>query len=455
MPIPVIAIFDIGKTNKKLFLFDESYHVIFEKSGKLQETTDEDGDPCEQIDALINFVHESLQEVLLYKYYDLKAINFSAYGATLVFIDETGKPVSSLYNYLKPYPEELKKQFYNEYGGASNFSNVTASPVLGSLNSGMQLYRLKHQRPLIFNRTKHALHLPQFFSFLITGRAYSDITSIGCHTNLWNFQTNDYHDWLAKEQVLSKLAPIIPSDHVSDCKYDGHEVKVGVGLHDSSAALIPYLKMFNEPFVLISTGTWCISLNPFNNNKLTQQELERDCLCYFSYSGRPVKASRLFSGHEYDEQVKRIALHYNKVVSYYQTIAFNVDLVSQPDGGHSISPSSATINFSARNLSDFKSDDEAYHKLVYDLVTKQYHATHLVLNGSPVKRILVDGGFSRNEVFMNLLALFFPELEIYAASLSQGTALGSALAIHDAWNNQPEPKDLIDLKYYGKRELVA
>ena len=51
--------------------------------------------------------------------------------------------------------------------------------------------------------------------------------------------------------------------------------KVGIGLHDSSAALIPYLVNFSMPFVLISTGTWCISMNPFSKTALTAEELQQ------------------------------------------------------------------------------------------------------------------------------------------------------------------------------------
>ncbi|MCA6453364.1 MAG: carbohydrate kinase, partial [Chitinophagaceae bacterium] len=42
----------------------------------------------------------------------------------------------------------------------------------------------------------------------------------------------------------------------------------------------------------------------------------------------------------------------------------------------------------------------------------------------------------------------FPKMEIYAASVSQASAMGAALAIHDDWNNQPVPGDMVDLKYY-------
>ncbi|MBA4166370.1 MAG: carbohydrate kinase, partial [Chitinophagaceae bacterium] len=47
--IPVIAIFDVGKTNKKVFLFDEGYKIVYEHTDKFPETKDEDGDLCEDL----------------------------------------------------------------------------------------------------------------------------------------------------------------------------------------------------------------------------------------------------------------------------------------------------------------------------------------------------------------------------------------------------------------------
>src|SRR5258708_25986745 len=91
----------------------------------------------------------------------------------------------------------------------------------------------------------------------------------------------------------------------------GH-LPAGIGLHDSSAAMIPYLESFQEPFVLISTGTWCISMNSFNKTPLTVAELQKDCLCYMSYRGRPVKSSPLFAGYEHEQQVKRLGAHFHK-----------------------------------------------------------------------------------------------------------------------------------------------
>ena len=55
---PVIAILDVGKTNKKLFLFDESYRIVWENNQVLPETTDEDGDPCEDLDRMNKWIQE-------------------------------------------------------------------------------------------------------------------------------------------------------------------------------------------------------------------------------------------------------------------------------------------------------------------------------------------------------------------------------------------------------------
>lgn len=299
---PVIAIIDVGKTNKKLFLFDQQYNMVYERSARFTETADEDGDPCENLDSLRLSVFDAMHDVFRKKEFDIKAVNFSTYGASFVYIDESGKPVAPLYNYLKQYPEELKKQFYETYGGEEKVSFETASPVLGNLNSGMQLYRIKYQKPELFKRIKYALHLPQYMSYLITGSVCSDITSIGCHTGLWNFLKNDYHEWAYKEGIVKKLAPILPCEHVNSAAFPGSNYWVGVGLHDSSAALIPYQVSFHEPFVLISTGTWCITLNPFNQSPLTFDELRNDCLCYMHYKGKPVKASRFFGGNEHEVQ---------------------------------------------------------------------------------------------------------------------------------------------------------
>jgi sugar (pentulose or hexulose) kinase len=437
MKTPTIAIFDIGKTNKKLFLFNENYEIVYEKSMQFDETTDEDGDPCEDVELLSKWVIDTFDEVLQNPDFDIKALNFSTYGASFVHLDSEGKVIAPLYNYLKPYSETLKKQFYDTYGGEQVFTRKTASPVLGNLNSGMVLYRLKYENPVLFDQIYYSLHLPQYISFLFTGQYFSDITSIGCHTNLWNFEENQYHEWVEKEGA--KLAPLTPRGGVFERETYLNSMSevpplgvrgllVGFGLHDSSAALIPYLATFKgQKFVLISTGTWCITLNPFNHTPLTDEELLQDCLIYMQYTGDPVKASRLFAGYEHEQIIKQLSEQFQKPLDYYKTVKFN-----------------------PKYIEIFKDDEyeSTYHQLILNLVNKQIVSTKLVLNDSTVTKLFVDGGFGKNEIYMNLLAKAFPEMEVYAASVAQATALGAALAIHEDWNMNETPQNLIDLKRY-------
>jgi len=450
---PVIAIFDVGKTNKKLFLFDRHYKIVYEKSARFIEMLDEDGDACENLESLRLSVFDSLREVFRMKEFSIRGINFSTYGASFVYLDENGTPLTPLYNYLKKYPEHLSKQFYDTYGGEQAFAHLTASPVLGSLNSGMQLYRIKYERPDLFEKIKYALHLPQYMSYLISGIPCTDITSIGCHTNLWNFQENKYHKWVEQEGILEKLPPIFPGNEVLPAAFPGNKYAVGVGLHDSSAALIPYLVNFHEPFILISTGTWCISLNPFNQTPLTNEELENDCLCYMTYEGKPVKASRLFAGYEHEQQVKRIAEYFNQNAIYFRNIRYDADVITRLQKSAAIKSTAINLkesSFPNRDLAQFKTETEAYHQLILDIMEQQFFSTDLVLRGTKVKRIFVDGGFSKNAIYMNLLASFFPDIEIFAASMAQATAVGTALSIHKAWNKRSLPNDMIELKYYAQ-----
>lgn len=450
-PTPVIAIFDIGKTNKKFFLFNEQYKIVWERTVQFEEILDEDGFPCDDILQLTNWIKQSVTEILSDTQYEVRACNFSAYGASFVHIGANGKPVTPLYNYLKPYPPALQESFYQTYGGEVAVSVATASPVLGNLNSGMQLYRLKKEHSDLFGRIQYSLHLPQYISYLVTGKVFSDITSIGCHTGLWDFTQKEYHNWVYAENIIQKLAPVHPSEKSVAVDYNGKQLQVGIGLHDSSSALIPYLASFSEPFILLSTGTWCISLNPFNDEPLTAAELQQDCLCYIEYGGNPVKASRLFAGNEHEQQVKRLAEHFSVPADQYKQVAFIPALQQslQDAGNASLAASGLTVSaFGQRDLSAFNSYEEAYHQLIFDIMQLQKTATSLVLGHKKVSRIFVDGGFAKNPVYMHMLAATFPDREVYAASVSQATAIGAALAIHHAWNTGPIPGDMVELKYY-------
>lgn len=437
----VVLIYDIGKTNKKAFLFDDAYGIVWERSIFLEETADEDGDACEDLPKLTAWIYEVFEEVKGLSDFNLKALNFSSYGATLVFLDGNGKVLTPLYNYLKAYPEELKAKFYQDYDGEEEFSRKAASPVLGSLNSGMLIYRMKHERTAVFPFVKRILHLPNYLSFLFSGKKVTDLTSVGCHTNLWDYEEAKYHRWLEAEDVLRYLGKVHPAEEPFKQE---NGLALGIGLHDSSSALIPYLKTFHEPFLLLSTGTWSISINPFNEQPLSQKELANDCLCYLRTNGQAIKASRLLSGLFHEQQSERIAKHFDIDAKTLFSLPYNESIVVKPLDLTGYTVQNPLEGFE-REI-DEETAEEAYHQLIADLISLQKLSTDLVLEGTLVKKIFVDGGFGRNDIFMKMLANIYPHLEVYTSEVPQASALGAALILHNDWNNKEVPTDLIHLK---------
>ncbi|MBL7783460.1 MAG: hypothetical protein JNM22_19665 [Saprospiraceae bacterium] len=404
-------VFDVGKTNKKCIVFDAQYRVVWETSVSIPETVDEDGHACEDLAALSDWLHSTLHAVMSDARFQIDTVNCTAYGASFVHLDQDGRVLTPLYNYLKPYPDALHRQFFDTWGAEQNLALETASPVMDSLNSGLQLYRLKYEQPQVFEIIKWSVHLPQYVAWLLQTflqkenkpLPVSEITSIGCHTLLWDFIRQDYHRWVYEEGMERILPPITNQP--------------GMGLHDSSAALIPYLATVQEPFLLLSTGTWCISMNPFNTEPLTAAELEQDCLCYLTYEGKPVKSARYFGGHEHEKAVQQMAREHQAPADFYK----KASLVPQ------------------------SSAEADYLRFMTQLIEKQAISTQLAIGQSGVRTIFVDGGFSKNEVYMRLLSAAFPHMNVFAAEVAQATALGAALAVHVAG---PIPPDLIAFKPY-------
>jgi len=160
------------------------------------------------------------------------------------------------------------------------------------------------------------------------------------------------------------------------------------------------------------------------------------------YQGRPVKASRLFAGYEHERQTKRIASHFSITEDFYKTVKYDGQCIT------TLKKRKLSGSFEQIDLNELKDYATAYHQLMLSISEQQFRSTQLVINGSAVNRIFVDGGFSNNPIYMNLLASVFPNMEIYAASVAQATAMGAALAIHDHWNKNPVPADMVKLKYY-------
>jgi sugar (pentulose or hexulose) kinase len=429
-----ILIFDVGKTNKKAILYDYSYKEIWQTSTVLPEITDEDGFPCDDIHAILAWMKNVLSNLISDRTYQITHLNFSAYGASFVHVDEAGNILTPLYNYTKPMPSDIRSSFYEKYGDKKKLALETASPSLDFLNSGLQLYYIKYRYPSVFERIKWSLHLPQFLSYYFSRLPVSELTSIGCHTAIWNFSENDYHSWVFEEGITEKFPPISPTGACSETTISGKLINIGVGIHDSSAALYPYSLLSNEPYLLLSTGTWSIVFNPYSTQPLRSEELENDCLLFLQPNGNPVKAARLFLGYTYQQMLEEIGHYFKYDVRNLSKEPFDnhlLDTISTSEERYFSFPllNMEEMPASATHLSHFTSFKSAYYQMIWELSTYQIKAIKISTEGKEFQRMYIDGGFSKNKIFIQSLKIQYPDLEIMVSEFSSGASLGAAMQV--------------------------
>lgn len=407
----MILVFDIGKTNKKWVLFDEDLRVLADCSVQMAEIRDEDGFPCEDIEALSDWVWEEAWTLVSKKAYAIKYINVSAYGATIVGLNAEGEALKPVYNYLKESDSTLLERFKSLYDKQGGFETETGAPLTGMLNTGYQLFRLKQVKK-DFSAYEQVLHLPQYLCYLLHGSMFSEPTSIGCHTALWDFAKADWHGWLEQEN-LSRLLPEVSKSHVTvPSGMNGKAIQIGCGIHDSSAALYPYVSCVQEPFILVSTGTWTICMNPFPADKFTAEDVKQDILLYKQPDGSDVRAARLFLGKKFADKIED--LHQTHGISKKQLLEASY----QPDWER------------LKDSSD--KEDKAYYDL--HLFMKELTEDHIAAIGrakgsSDISTIFVDGGFARNYIFLSILKEKLPAFKICAARKPMGSALGAAVVM--------------------------
>lgn len=445
----VIAVFDIGKTNKKILLFDQNFQVVYQHEQKFPVIVDEDGSECDDIDRISSWIRSSIEEIISQQEYELYAVNFSTYGASLMFLDEKGKALTPVYNYLKEVSPKVAENLYQSYGGKEEFCRKTASPALGLLlNSGVQILWMKKEKPEIMKKSKSILHFPQYLSYSLTGEIVSEPTSIGCHTFMWDYDNMQYHKWLGDNEI--SLPEPLTNDKVFPVEISGKTIDVGIGIHDSSASLVPYLKGSKEKFILISTGTWCINMNPFNSEALTSEELEQDCLCFMSPEKQQVKSSRLFMGYFHEVWVEKMAEYYHLDNRFFKRIENDTELIEGlekkygkesvffPTGKESFEEGLKNVD-----LTMFIDHNEAYLKFLIDLTELCVKSIKLIIASSDdTKYLYVSGGFARNKKFIPMLAKHFPDKKLFTSEIDNSSALGAALVIGERMNKEEMEMDL-------------
>ncbi|MGD0342047.1 MAG: hypothetical protein ABSA76_10115, partial [Bacteroidales bacterium] len=288
-------------------------------------------------------------------------------------------------------------------------------------------------------RVKYILHFPQYLSYLLTGKIYSEHTSIGCHTALWDFDSMKYHVWTGEEGLVFPE----PSDvaTLNEVSIDGKKLFSGIGIHDSSSSLAPYFAASKGKFILISTGTWCINMNPFNAEKLTAEQLDHDCLCYLSITKQPVKSSRLFMGHLHELAVQKLNEHFKKDEDYYKSVKTDarlIDLCRRNSIKGRVYFENDPFSREVKEKIDFfvfKTFEEGYHRLMVELSELAAEAIDLVIPAdNDIENIYLTGGFSKNPIFVKLISDAYSMKNVYTSEIFNATALGAALIILESLN---------------------
>lgn len=436
----VILIFDIGKTNKKYYLFDDRFDVLDQGQIEFEEVTDDDGDPADDIEGIESWILQILEQILSNPDYRIIGINFTTYGASFIHLSDKGTRVGYLYNYTKEFPLNLYEKFKKQYDPNGDRILNSGSPGIGMLNSGFQLYWIKYHKPELYRKIRYSLHFPQYLSYLLTRIPVSEYTSLGCHTALWNYSLKEYDHWVKMEKIDKKLATLVPAFQSINCRVLAQKIKIGIGIHDSSAALLPYLNAISDPFILISTGTWSVSLNPFSDEPLDAQDIANGCLYYMRPDGKPVIAQRLFLGYEYEHQVRSLSNKYKVSAKKIRKIKYDakVDKKIRRNaeryfqftylGENELGLPSPEIKLNLKKI---------YHQLMAELVDLQIRALEHIIKNARIKSIIIDGGFIKNEVFLKMLVARIPGLPIYSSKTPAGSALGAAIALMpECWSKK-------------------
>jgi hypothetical protein len=98
-------------------------------------------------------------------------------------------------------------------------------------------------------------------------------------------------------------------------------------------------------------------------------------------------------------------------------------------------------------LPDGTTYEEAYHRLVTELIELQIDSIETARGETALDTLFLDGGFSDNEVFLHLLGHHFRGVSLRTTDSSLGSALGAAICISDQELNSKFLK-----KNYGVRK---
>lgn len=296
-----IAVIDIGKTNAKLALVDTS--DMSEVAVVTRPNRVRPGPPWPHfdVDGIWAFLLEGL--AAFHQEHGIAAISVTTHGACAALIGADGALAAPLLDYEHSAPDDMAEA----YEALRPEFAETGSPRLPmGLNLGAQLYWQFGQDPGLLERTRTIVTYPQYWGYLLTGQAACDVSSLGCHTDLWAPFEGRYSTLTGRLGIAEKMAPARKATDILGGLLPEVAARTGLnpetpvycGIHDSNASLLPHVIRRAAPFSVVSTGTWVIAMTI--GGRQTALDPSRDTLVNVNALGAPVPSARFMGGREYE-----------------------------------------------------------------------------------------------------------------------------------------------------------
>lgn len=449
-----IAVFDVGKTNKKLLIFDSQLRLLESTYASFPAIRrgDVEFDDVQGIDA---WLFEQLAAHA--RRHPIRVIAVCTHGATFAAVDAEGRALPGVISYTTDPGEEFNEEFYRVFGSSERLQRVTATPRFSLLlNVGKGIYFLKKRFPEDFARARHFLNYPQYFGHRLTGRVGAEATFVGCHTYLWDFGAGQWSSVARDLGIIDRLPPTVErswdilgtvtADVSRRTGLDPSTI-VTMGIHDSNASLLPYLIKARGNFVLNSTGTWCVIMKPSSAARFDDEDIGKVVFYNLDAFSRPVKTAIFCGGMEFDAY---LAL-FKKIAGSEGSSDFDPALYGRilrerrlfilpemfPGTGQftgsraRIVEDGAVIPFEAVQRGEvvprfFRDPAVARPVLIISLALQ----TEVALRRAGMRAgetLYVEGGFRRNESYNALLAAMAAGSRVSLTSMKEATAFGTAI----------------------------
>ena len=442
-----VAVIDIGKTNAKVVLIDSTTRQ--QVAGRsTPNTVRRDGIyPHADVERLWTFIIESLRS--LRAEHGVDGISITTHGATAALMagEHLALPVL---DYEHSGPEDTAA----DYAAVRPDFTETLSPRLpNGLNLGAQIFWQAQAHPAAFAQVTAILTYPQYWAWRLTGVMASEVTSLGCHTDLWAPARGEFSSMVREQGWAGLFPPARPAvsvlgrirPDVAATTGLGGETPVTCGIHDSNASLLPHLGAHATPFTILSTGTWAIAMTVGGDTD--GLDPRRDSLANVDAFGRAVPTARFMGGREFDQLVNEVvapsAADVARVVRDDIRIqpTFTPGVGPFPDarGRWTVAPDSLTPG-----------ERTAAASLYLASVTRAC----LDLCGLG-REIIIEGPLARNALFGQALARL-SGVPVRASGDATGTSLGASMLFgagegHAATGEEAEPLDVAGFDVYAAR----